>query len=105
MALLIAAEILELTDGESKALHITGWELGEMDIQPRDGRPEKRIRVLRVKVPPAEKPAGPAYWDITGQTLIEQLLPYLHQPNYQRFTFTITKYGVAPKARFGVKIE
>jgi hypothetical protein len=105
MALLIAAEILELTDGESKALHITGWELAEMDIQPRDGRPEKRIRVLRVKVPPGEKPAGPAYWDITGQTLIEQLLPYLHQPNYQRFTFTITKYGVAPKARFGVKIE
>jgi len=104
MALLTAAEILELTDGETKALHIAGWELGEMDIQPRDGRPEKRIRVLRVRVPPGEKVAGPAYWDITGQTLIEQLLPYLRQANYRQLTFTITKYGVAPRARFGLKV-
>jgi len=105
MALLIAAEILELADGESKTVHIAGWELGEMDITPRDGRPPRRIRVLRVKVPPGEKPTGPAYWDITGQTLIEQLLPFLRQANYQRLAFTITKYGVAPKARFGLKVE
>lgn len=104
MAMLVGAEILELGDGEAKELHITQWELGELNIIPRDGRPPRRIRVLRIRVPPEEKTVGPPYWDITGQTLIEQMLPYLRGPAFQRKTFTVTKYGVAPKARFSLTV-
>lgn len=104
MPLFIAAEILELADGETKELHIDQWEIGEMDITPRDGRPRRRIRSLRIHVPPPEKPIGPTYWDITGQTLIEQLLPYLRGPAFQRKTYVVTKHGVAPKARFSLTV-
>ena len=77
MTMLMGAEILELQDQETVSLTITGWEIGEMDIVGRTFPGSKRIRVLRVRVPPASKTLGPAYWDITGQTLIEQLLPFL----------------------------
>jgi len=104
MALLMGAEILELEDKESRRLRFLSWELGELDIIPKDGRGQKRIRVLRVTVPVEDKPVGPPYWDITGQTLIAQLLPYLEQPTYRERVFTVTKYGVAPKARFQVQV-
>ena len=105
MPLFIAAEILELADGETKELHIDQWDIGEMDITPRDGRPRRRIRVLRIQVPPPDKPIGPGYWDITGQTLIEQLLPYLRGAAFQRKTYAVTKHGVAPQARFSLKVS
>lgn len=105
MADLTGAEILELADGETKTLTILDWTIGEMTIVPKAGPPAKRIRVLRVNVPPADKPLGPAYWDITGQTLIEQLLPYLHQPGFQRRRFAVTKHGIPPTARFALRVE
>ena len=105
MADLTGLEILELADGEARSLIITDWQLGEATIVPKVGPPAKRIRVLRVSVPPQDKVLGPAYWDITGQTLIEQLLPYLRQPDYQRRRFTITKHGIPPAARFQVRVD
>lgn len=105
MADLTGAEILELADGETRQLIITEWQVGEMTIVPRSGPPAKRIRVLRVNVPPEAKPLGPAYWDITGQTLIEQMLPYLQQPGFDRKRFTITKHGIPPTARFQLRVE
>lgn len=105
MAELLGAEILELEDGATTTLRVTAWEIGEMIIVPKAGPPAKRIRVLRVRVPPADKLLGPAYWDITGQTLIEQMLPFLNQPGFQRRTFTITKHGIPPKARFQLEVS
>ena len=102
---LTGLEILELADGETKSLIITAWQLGEATIVPRSGPPAKRIRVLRVSVPAQEKLLGPPYWDITGQTLIEQMLPYLNQPDYQRRRFWVTKHGVPPTARFQLRVE
>lgn len=76
-----------------------------MDIQPKAGPPTKRIRVLRLWVPEAEKPVGPNYWDVTGQTLIAQLLPYLEKADYRSRLYTITKHGIPPKARFQLRVE
>ncbi len=104
MALLTGAEILELQDGESMDLKVVEYELGEMIIHPRQGPPDKRIRALRLHVRQEDKPTGPPYWDVTGQTLIEQLLPYLKRPDFRALTFRVTKYGVAPKARFQLQI-
>ncbi|OGQ17411.1 MAG: hypothetical protein A2138_26870 [Deltaproteobacteria bacterium RBG_16_71_12] len=105
MALLVGNEILELQDGETKTLIISDWTLGEMDITPRSGGGQKRIRALRLHVPADQKPIGPTYWDVTGQTLIEQMLPHLQRPDFHRRRFTVTKHGIPPTARFQLRVE
>jgi hypothetical protein len=93
-------EILELPDHGVLSTRISSYEIGEMTITPRDGRPTKVIPTLRITVPTTDKTHFPFYWDITAQTLIAQLVPFLLKPGYQSKRFTITKQGVAPKARF-----
>jgi len=99
-------EILELRDGESVTLRVLDWRLGMMVIHPRTqpGVTEKRIKVLRLYVPREIKPVGPDYWDITSQTLIYQLLPYLQRPDFRALVFKITAHGVAPRKRFSVEV-
>jgi len=58
-----------------------------------------------VFVPFALKPVGVSYWDITSQLLVAQMLPYLEGPGYKDKVFTITKHGVAPKARFTLEVK
>lgn len=65
---------------------------------------EKRIRALRVWVPKEIKLLFPYYWDITSQTLIAQLMPALEAPGWEAKKYKITKYGVAPKARFSLEV-
>jgi len=98
-------EILEMTDHEVRSLRIAAWQQGLMKIQTGE-RPEgKTIRALRVFVPAQTKPIGVSWYDITSQTLIAQILPFLEQPNFQNKVFVITKYGTAPKARFTVEVK
>jgi len=98
-------EILELRDGEVRKLVIRNWETGLVTIYPADKLTGKVVTALRVHVTPDQKDYFPYYWDITGKTLVAQMLPYLQQPGYQDKTFTITKHGVPPKARFTLEVK
>ena len=98
-------EILELRDGGMLRTRILDWTLDEMVIQPRDGSPEKLVKALRINVPKDDKEFFPWYWDITGLTLIAQLLPFLEAGGKINQTFTITKHGVAPRARFTLEVS
>jgi len=98
-------EIFELTDGETRELRITGWQTGNVTIYPPHKPTGKVVTALRVLVPPMTKAFFPYYWDITGKTLVAQLLPYLEQPGYKDKVFTITKHGIAPKARFSMEVK
>jgi len=73
-----------------------------MTIRTRGpGAPEeKEIEVLRLHLPPGVKPYPPNYWDITSKTLMAQFLPHLLQPMFERYEYIVTKYGIAPRARF-----
>ena len=95
-------EILELADRESRDLKIVGWERGTMEIHPRwtGAPPAKEIPVLRVHVTREIKPLPPHYYDITSKTLMAQLLPLLLERGFERWTYRITAYGVAPRKRF-----
>jgi len=95
-------ELFDLADGEVMRLLIYGWERGSMVIHPKfPGAPSvKTIQALRVLVPTDVKATYPHYYDITSKTLIAQLLPFLMEANYKEFSYTITKIGVAPRARF-----
>ena len=95
-------EILELKDGQSVSLRVVSYERGSMEIHPKyEGAPESKvIEALRVHLAPGVKPYPPMYYDITSGTLIAQLLPYLLDRGAQAYEYKVTKYGVAPRARF-----
>lgn len=93
-------EILEMEDGQTKTLRVVKYREGRMWLEPRDGRPRKQVQVLRVWVPPTDKPTIPPYWDITAKHLINGLLGYLETRGAGTHEFTITKQGKPPVARF-----
>lgn len=97
-------EILELGDGESISLRILDWKLGKGTIIPKGLGRSKLIRILRIWVPEELKAFEPRYYDITGQTLIYQLLPHLEKPDFKTKRFIVTKHGVAPRARFTLEV-
>ena len=97
-------EILEMSDGEVRELHILSWQSGEMLISPRDGRGPKTITAVRVFVPPTDKLAFPFYWDLTATTLVAQVLPILQSRPAGGVELRLSKYGVAPKARYSVAV-
>jgi len=99
-------EIMELPDGQSLRLAITGSLEGDMMIKPRyAGAPaEKRIHALRLYVAEGYKPVGVPYWDVTSQTLIAQLRPHLKKLAAEKSEFVITAHGTAPRKRFSLEI-
>ncbi len=104
MAIESPYELLELADGASLRIHVERWEEGTSPVTPRDGRPAKVVRALRLHVPRSEKPLFPFYWDLTSQTLIAQLLPMLPGIRDGKRLLTITKRGTGPGARFAVDV-
>jgi len=98
-------EILDLADRGSVSLKIVSYERGTMLIHPTySGAPtEKEIVALRLHLAPGVKPYPPMYYDITSTTLQAQLLPLLYEREFERYEYVITKYGVAPRARFTVE--
>ena len=95
-------ELLDLPDRGSVRLRVTYWERGSIEIHPRyEGAPaSKEVEALRLHLAPGVKPYPPSYYDVTSKTLQAQLLPLLVERGYERYTFVVTKYGVAPRARF-----
>jgi hypothetical protein len=98
-------EILELDDGGVLTTKISDWSIGQVEIHPAYKPEGKFIKALRIHVPEVDKTYFPFYWDVTSQTLLAQLQPYLEQPGYAQRTFTITKHGVAPRARFTLAVK
>jgi len=99
-------EILDLPDRGSIRLRVRGWIHGRVTIHPKyPGAPEeKEVEALRLQLVEGYKATPPHYYDVTAKTLIYQLLPVLQRPDYSSFELGITKYGVAPRARFTVEV-
>ena len=97
-------EILELADEGKLTTKVNDWREGEFEIKPRDGRPPKTIKAIRLFVPKETKAHFPFYWDLTSASLVAQLSPLLPSIVGSDKTLTITKHGVAPKARFTVEV-
>lgn len=95
-------EFLDLPDRGSVRIRIVSWERGSTEINTiRRGREVRvEIPILRVHVTAASKPYPPMYYDISSKTLTAQMLPFLMERGFERFEYVITKFGVAPRARF-----
>ena len=98
-------EILELLPAQEIELRPLGWKLGKALINPRDGRPPRIIRVLRVEVSKEVKPTLPAYWDVTSAHLIAGLMGHFEQADYGRKLYKIKKFGTGPQARFTLDVS
>ena len=98
-------EILELGDGGTLVLHPQAFTVGSMVIHPRWQPEGKTIRAIRIWVPQSDKPLFPDYFDITAATLVAQLEPVLKRSDLRGLELTITKHGVAPKARYEVAVR
>ena len=101
-------EILELEPEEERCFTVVQWEYGKIKIHPRypGAPPEKWVRGCRVHILPEEKPLFPHYYDLTASTLVPQVLAILtkaHVPP-NKVKLCIKKVGVAPKARFQVRV-
>lgn len=100
-------ELLELDDRQSVSFVPTAWETGYMQIRPRyAGAPQqKTVNALRIYVRPEDKRFFPYWWDITANTLIAQLLPFLAREDSKARVFTITAHGQAPRKRYTLKTK
>ncbi len=98
-------ELLEMKDQETRILNVTSIDEGSTTIQPTyaGAPPTKDVDVLRLHVPPADKPLGPAYWDLTSSTLVHQVKELVRAYGPPPFKLKLTKVGVAPKARYSVE--
>ncbi len=56
---------------------VLSWDTGRLAILPRHSAAVKEVDVLRLHVPPEDKPDGPPYWDVTSARLIAMLRPIL----------------------------
>ena len=101
-------EILELEPEEEKVLTVIDYKIGKAIIHPRwAGAPEEKlVKMIRLYVPPEEKPLFPHYWDVAARTLVAQLEKVLQEADVPRHKvrIRIKKVGKAPKARFLVQV-
>jgi len=95
-------EIYEWRDGETREFTILRYEEGELEIHPRNGREAKTVSVIRVHVPPEEKPEFPHYWDLTSARLVAQLKGILPGIRALPIKITVTAIGTAPRTHFSV---
>jgi hypothetical protein len=95
-------EIYEWKDGETREFTIVKYELGELEIHPRDGRAAKTVPVMRIHVPAEEKTDFPSYWDLTSQRLVAQLKGILPEFLYNPFKVKVTAIGAPPATHFSV---
>ena len=95
-------EFLELGDRESVDLKVVSWERGTTEIHTtrRGAEVTIEIPILRVHVPVDVKPYPPMYYDISSKTLMAQLVPLLARPDFRKWSYHVTAYGVAPRKRF-----
>lgn len=96
-------EILELNEGQSVEVEVLRFVEGEVEIHPRYLPPgtAKRVKALRLYVPPGLKPVGTDYWDLTSQTLVYSLLPLLKVEGVRKVK--ITAHGFGPQKRYSVQ--
>jgi len=95
-------EIYEWEDGKEEEWTILSWELGELTIQLRTREGTKDIEVLRIHVPPEDKPTFPHYHDLTSARLVKQLQGILPRGGMGPAKLRITAIGSAPRTHFSV---
>jgi hypothetical protein len=99
-------EYLELRSGESIIIQPLKYTIGSASITKNSGDDAgtKTIDILRLFYDKDPTTPGIEYWDISGATLIYQLMPMLDQVITGKKSIKITAFGQAPRKRFTVEV-
>lgn len=104
MALSPPYELLDLPTGGELVTRVTGFDQDRATIHPARAPQGVEVSVLRIHVPPEDKPHPPAWWDVTATTLQPALVAALPGVVAGKRWIRIRKEGVAPRARFPFEV-
>ncbi len=104
MAISSPFELFDLPDGGELVTRVLGFEDGTGTIKPARAPQGVVVRIVRLHVPPEDKPHVPAYWDLTASRFLPTLVAALPNVVAQRRWIRIHKEGVAPRARFTLEV-
>lgn len=97
-------DLFDLPPGGELVTRVLRWEEGTATIRPLRAPQGVDVQVIRLWVPPVDKPTEPRYWDITATTLhpgLRAMLPGLVAAGRW---LRILKIGAAPRARFQLEM-
>jgi len=97
-------ELLDLPAEGELVTRVLRMEEGEAFIKPSRAPQGVNVAVVRLHVPPEDKPTAPHYWDVTATTLHPSLRSQLPAAIQERRWVKVRKYGVAPRARFSLEV-
>jgi hypothetical protein len=92
-------ELLEPRAGQQVALRVVKWELGRIQIVPRDGREARWVYCLRVTVKDGDKPTWPPYWDVTAGHAVAALWSQFGVRDLAKTLFKLSFSGTGPTKR------
>ncbi len=104
MAVSSPFEIFDLPSGGELVTRVLRFEQGRATIKPARAPQGVEVDVVRLHVPPEDKPHIPAYWDLTATRLLPTLVAALPAVIEGRRWIRIRKEGVAPRARFSLEV-
>ncbi len=84
---------------------VLSWETGRLDILTRHTAAVKPVELLRLHVPPEDKPDGPAYIDVTSRKLIAMLQPLLPVISRRGTRIVVTVTGEPPATEYQLAFE
>ncbi len=105
MAISLPLDLFDLPPGGELVTRVTRWEEGTATIHPLRAPQGIEVPVIRLYVPPDDKPTEPRYWDITATTLHPSLRATLPEAVRAGRYLRILKVGAAPRARFTLELK
>ncbi len=97
-------ELLNLPSEGELVTRVTRMEESETFIKPGRAPQGVNVQVIRLHVPPEDKPTAPLWWDVTATTLHPSLRAQLPGAIAEKRWIRIRKFGVAPRARFSLEV-
>ncbi len=104
MALSHPFELFDLPDGAELVTRVLRFEDTEDTIKPPRAPQGVTVRIVRLHVPPEDKPHVPAYWDLTASRFLPTLVAALPDVVAGKRWIRIRKEGIAPRARFSLEV-
>jgi len=97
-------ELFDLPDRGELVTRVTAFEDGTATIKPARAPQGVEVRMVRLHVPPEDKPHVPFYWDLTASRFLPTLVAALPAVVQGQRWVRIVKEGVAPRARFTLEV-
>jgi len=97
-------DLFDLPDGGELVTRVLRYQVERTIIKPPRAPEGVEVQVVRIFIPPADKPDEPKWWDVTATRLQPTLVAVLPGVIADQSWIRIRKSGVAPRARFSLEV-